>query len=158
MRLERCEREEDQVYFIKWNVKFRIIAGSFSTQWHLRDSRSVEEVTKQEAKGLFPWRWGTPGGWGNPPSRKIKRVYIQSYNLWVLGWGFLRLLLRLQLRSLSTSVPSLHLENDEILILGHVCTYPWKRYALCYAVLGYVRNHWLNTLWGIVWNMVDLQS
>ena len=39
------------------------------------------------------------GRWGNPPNRgrKIKRVYIQSYKPGVLGWGFLRLLLRLQL-------------------------------------------------------------
>ena len=37
------------------------------------------------------------GGWGNPPNcgRKIKCVYIQSYKPGVLGWGFLRLLLRL---------------------------------------------------------------
>ena len=93
------------------------------------------------------------GWWGNPPNRgrKIKRVYMQSYNPGVLGWGFLRLLLRLQLRSLSRGVPSSHLEKDERLILGHVCIYSWKRHALCYAVLGYARNRWLNTLYGIVW-------
>ena len=95
----------------------------------------------------------TPGRWGNPPSRgrKIKHVYIQSYNPGVLGWGFLRFLLRLQLRSLSRGVPSSHLEKDERSILRHVCIYSWKRHALCYAVLGYARNHWLNTLYGIVW-------
>ena len=103
--------------------------------------------------GLFTWRWGTLGRWGNPPSRgqKIKRVYMQSYNPAVLGWGFLRSLLRLQLRSLSTGVPSSHLEKDERLILGHICIYSWKRHALCYAVLGYARTRWLNTLYGIVW-------
>ena len=52
--------------------------------------------------------------------RKIKRVYMHSYNLGVLGWGFLRLLLRLQLRSLSRGVPSSIVEKDERLILGHV--------------------------------------
>ena len=36
-------------------------------------------------------------------------------------------------------------------ILGKVCIYLWKRHALCYAVLGYARNRWLNTLYGIVW-------
>ena len=91
--------------------------------------------------------------WGNPPSRgrKIKRVYMHSYNLGVLGWGSLRLLLRLQLRSLSRGVPSSHLEKDERLILGHICIYSWKRHALCYAVFGFARNRWLNTLYGIVW-------
>ena len=52
--------------------------------------------------------------------RKIKRVYMHSYNLGVLGWGFLRLLLRLQLRSLIRGVPSSIVEKDERLILGHV--------------------------------------
>ena len=108
---------------------------------------------KVKLKGLFTWRWGTPGRRGNPPSRgrKIKRFYMQSYNPGVLGWGFLRLLLRLQLRSLSRGVPSSHLEKDERLILGHICIYSWKRHALCYAVFGFARNRWLNTLYGIVW-------
>mgnify|MGYP007020682811 CR=1 FL=1 len=69
---------------------------------------------------------GTPGRCGNPPSRgrkKKKRVYIQSYNLGLLMLGFLRLLLRLKLRSLSRGVPSSHLEKDEKLILGHICIY-----------------------------------
>ena len=102
---------------------------------------------------LFTWRWGTPGRWGNPPSRgrKIKRVYKQSYNPGVLGWDFLKLLLRLQWRSLSRGVPSSHVEKDERLILGHICVYSWKRHALCYAVFGFARNRWLNTLYGIVW-------
>ena len=96
---------------------------------------------------------GPQVGWGNPPSRgrKIKHVYIQSYNPGVLGWGFLRFLLRLQLRSLSRGVPSSHLEKDERLILGHICIYSWKRHTLFYAVLGYARNRWLHTLYGIVW-------
>ena len=98
---------------------------------------------------------GTPGRWGNLPSRgrKIKRIYMQSCNPGVLGWGFLRLLLRLQLRSLSRGVPSSHLEKDERLILGHICIYSWKRHALCYAVFGFARNRWLNTLYGIVWEI-----
>ena len=76
---------------------------------------------------------------------------MQSYNPGVLEWGFLRLLLHLQLRSLSRGVPSSHLEKDERLILGHICIYSWKRHALCYAVFGFARNRWLNTLYGIVW-------
>ena len=76
---------------------------------------------------------------------------MQSYNPGLLRWGFLRLLLRLQLGSLNTSVASSYLEKDERLILWHVCIYSWKRHALCYAVLGYARTRWLNTLYGIVW-------
>ena len=116
-------------------------------------SRGVRLREKPLSKGLFTWRWGTPGRWGNSPSRgrKIKRVYIQSYNPGVLGWGFLRLLLRLQLRSLSRGVPSSHLEKDERLILGHICIYSWKCPVLCYAVFGFARNRWLNTLYEIVW-------
>ena len=113
----------------------------------------MEQCYEKLSKGLFTWRWGTSGRWGNPPScgRKIERVYMQSYNLGVLGWGFLRLLLRLQLRSLSRGVPSSHLEKDERLILGHMCIYSWKCHALCYAMFGFARNRWLNTLNGIVW-------
>ena len=76
---------------------------------------------------------------------------MQSYNPGVLGWGFLRLLLHLQLRSLSRGVPSSHLEKDERLILVHICIYSWKRHALCYAVFGFAWNLRLNTLYGIVW-------
>ena len=91
--------------------------------------------------------------WGNPPSRgrETQCVYMQSYNPGVLGWGFLRLLLRLQLRSLSRGVPSSHLEKDERLILGHICIYSWKRHALCYAVFDFPRKGWLITLYGIIW-------
>ena len=76
-------------------------------------------------KGLFTWRWGTPYRWGSPLSRgrKIKCVSMQSYNSGMLGWGFLRLLLHLQLASLNTGVPSSHLEKDERFILEHVFIY-----------------------------------
>ena len=133
--------------FHKTNNQFR--RGKFSLNCKILHSTLIIF----DSKGLFTWRWGTPGRWDNPPSRgrKIKRVYIQSYNPGVLGWGFLRLLLRLQLRSLSRDVPSSHLEKDERLILRHICIYSWKRHALCYAVFGFARNRWLNTLYGIVW-------
>ena len=104
-------------------------------------------------KDLFTWRWGTPGGWGKPPSRsqKIKWAYMQSYHPGcMLGWGFLRLLLCFQIRSLSRVVLSSHLEKDKRLILRHVCIYSWKHHTLCYAVFCLARNHWLNTLYGIV--------
>ena len=122
------------------------VSGRSNSHFELQMSRVVSRDfrCKQTPKvwTLRAWRWG------NPPSRgrKIKRVYMQSYNPGVLEWGFLRLLLRLQLRSLSRGVPSSHLEKDERLILGHVCIYSWKRHALCYAVLGYARNRGVNTL------------
>ena len=76
---------------------------------------------------------------------------MQSYNPGVLGWGFLRFLLCLQLRSLSRGVPSSYLEKDERSTLRHICVYSRERHALCYAVFGFAKNHWLKTLNGIVW-------
>ena len=124
-------------------------ARVFWSNWNSGSKNLIHTATQ----GLFTWRWETPGKWGNPPSRgrKIKRVYMQSYNPGVLRWGFLRLLLRLKLRSLSRGVPSSHLEKDERLILGHICIYSWKRHPLCCAVSGYARNRWLNMFYGIVW-------
>ena len=29
-----------------------------------------------ETKGLFTWRWGTPGRWGNPPFRIISHFNL----------------------------------------------------------------------------------
>ena len=76
---------------------------------------------------------------------------MQSYHPGcMLGWGFLRLLLCFQIRSLSRVVLSSHLEKDKRLILRHVCIYSWKHHTLCYAVFCLARNHWLNTLYGIV--------
>ena len=117
---------------------------------------ALHEWANIVVSGTMILLWGTMillSGAEDPPNcdRKLKRVYVQSYNPGVLGWGFLRLLLRLQLRSLSRGVPSSHLEKDERLILGHICIYSWKRHALCYAVFGFARNRWLNTLYGIVW-------
>ena len=39
-------------------------------------------LKKEIAKGLFTWRWGTPGRWGNPLmwGKKITLLYMQSYN------------------------------------------------------------------------------
>ena len=122
------------------------VSGRSNSPFGLQMSRVVSRDfrCKQTPKvwTLRAWRWG------NPPSRgrKIKRVYMQSYNPGVLEWVFLRLMLRLQLGSLSAGVSSSHLEKDERLILGHVCIYSWKRHALCYAVLGYARNRGVNTL------------
>ena len=58
-----------------------------------RTDTTLTRRLRSRTKGLFTWKWGTPGRWGNPPSRgrKTKRVYIQSYDPGVLGWGFLRL-------------------------------------------------------------------
>ena len=123
-----------------WTTIFLRKMAQFSLWWVGCDQFHGEGYA---FKTLFTWRWGTPAGrWGNPPShgRKIKRVYMHSYNPGVLGWVFLRLLLRLQLRSLSRGVPSSHLEKDERLILGHICIYSWKRHALCYAEFGFARS------------------
>ena len=58
-----------------------------------RTDATLTRRLRSRTKGLFTWKWGTPGRWGNPPScgRKTKRVYIQSYDPGVLGWGFMRL-------------------------------------------------------------------
>ena len=104
-------------------------------------------------KGLFYMGRGTPGRWSNLPSRgrKIKRIYMQSYNPGVLGWGFLRLLLRLQLRSLSGRRPKLT-SRKRRKINSRTRTYLFMK-ALCYAVLGFARNRWHNKLYGIVWEI-----
>ena len=78
----------------------------------------------------------------------------------MLGWGFLRLLLRLQLRSLSRGVPGSHLEKDEGLILGHMCTYSWKCHALCLGNPAcFVRDlqiYWFVTLRAIVYSVTTI--
>ena len=111
-----------------------------------------------ECSGLFKtsvfFRACLNGGGGpqvGEVTRKNKTRLLAILQPRVLGWYSLRLLLRLQLRSLSRGVPSSHLEKDERLILVHICIYSWKRHALCYAVFGFARNRWLNTLYGIVW-------
>ena len=47
-----------------------------------------------ETKGLFTWRWGTPGRWGNPLrlGKTITLLYMQSYNPAIPGCTFSRLL------------------------------------------------------------------
>ena len=65
---------------------------------------------------------------------------------------FLEVVFALEIKEFEQRVPSSHLEKDERLILGYICIYSWKRHALCYAVLGYARTRWLNTLYGIVWD------
>ena len=64
-------------------------------------------------------------------TKKVNKTYPVSYWL-AIGQRVL---------SFSIRVPSSLLEKDERLILGHICIYSWKRHALCYAVLGYTRNH-----------------
>ena len=126
---------------VSWPCLNLLLLSTLAIQGHLHVNRPLD------------W-WGTPGRWGNlcRHGQNIKRVYMQSYNPGVLGWGFLRLLLRLQWRSLSWVVLSSYLKKDERFILEHICIYSWKRHALCYAMLGYARNRCLlNTLYGIVW-------
>ena len=95
---------------------------------------------------------GLQMGWGNPPSRgrKIKHVYIQSHSPGVLGWGFLRFFVGLAIKEFEQGRPKLtSRERRKINSRTHI--YSWKRHALFYAVLGYARNRWLHTLYGIVW-------
>ena len=42
------------------------------------------------AKGLFTWRWGTPGRWGTPPTCGKRKLAFTCniYNPGVLGWGY----------------------------------------------------------------------
>ena len=46
-------------------------------------------------KGLFTWRWGTPGRWGTPPTWGKRKLAFTCniYNPGALGWGFQILLL-----------------------------------------------------------------
>ena len=46
------------------------------------------------SKGLFTWRWGTPGRWGNLLrwGKKITPLYMQSYRPAIPGCTFSRLL------------------------------------------------------------------
>ena len=83
------------------------------------------------------------GGWGNSPWSQNKTRLHTILQTWSAGLRFLEVVVAL--------APSSRLEKDESLILGNVCIYLWKRHALCYAVLGYARNRWLNMLYGIVW-------
>ena len=77
---------------------------------------------------------------------------MQSYNPVVLGRGFLRLLLRLQLRSLSRGVPSSHLEKDERLINSRTHIYLFmKASRIVLRGVWFREKPLTNTLYGIVW-------
>ena len=58
-----------RVTFLAWNV-------------HVELQPPMIPLFGYKTEGLFIWWWVTPGRWRNPPSRgrKIKRVYMQSYN------------------------------------------------------------------------------
>ena len=70
----------------------------------LKNFGQSEQIFKRTADEIFPGlKFGKVDkgpvymevGEVTRRGRKIKRVYIQSYKPGVLGWGFLRLLLRL---------------------------------------------------------------
>ena len=67
------------------------------------------------------------------------------------GVRFLEVVVALSSKELEQRRPKLTSQKDERLTLGHICVYSWKCHALCYAVFGFARNRWLNTLYGIVW-------
>ena len=100
----------------------------FLTHFVCKQQRNVTSSFKQQTK--FCLLCGV---------RSIFSVYMQSYNPGVLGWGFLRLLLRLQLRTLSRGVPSLNLEKGERVILGHMYLFMnWIQapvFKLCWKAL-----------------------
>ena len=62
---------------------------------------------------------------GEPQVGEVTRLaVVEIYNAFTYNLTtFLRLLLRLKLRSLSRGFPSSHLEKDERLILGHICLF-----------------------------------
>ena len=80
---------------MKWRQKRR---GTNSThklkniKKHL--GKQVSKYTGKGSKGLFTWRWGTPGRWGNLLrwGKKITLLYMQSYNPAIPGCTFSRLL------------------------------------------------------------------
>ena len=57
---------------------------------------------RTDPKGLFTWRWGTPGRWGTPPTCGKRKLAFTCniYNPGVLGWGYNLSLIRA--RSLSS--------------------------------------------------------
>ena len=64
---------------------------------------------------------------------------------------FLEVVVALEIKEFEQRRPRFTSRKRRKLILGHICIYSWKRHALCYAVFGFARNRWLNTLYGIVW-------
>ena len=53
--------------------------------WQTRNNRKLPKLKlSQNAMGLFTWRWGTPGRWGNmwqvtPPSCKRDQIKMRDY-------------------------------------------------------------------------------
>ena len=43
--------------------------------------------TSYNIKGLFTWRWGTPGRWGNPPVHKMSHFKIKIWSRLHDRWG-----------------------------------------------------------------------
>ena len=94
---------------------------------------------------------GTPGRWGNPPSRG-RKINVFTCNLKTPGCcgevpgGFCRACKEFEQRRpkfISRKRRKINSRTQMYLFM--------KCHTLCYAVFGFARNRWLNTLYGIVW-------
>ena len=138
-----------------------MISCIFSKVVKVYASQFVEAaISASLSEGLFTWRRGTPGRWGNPPGRgrKNKTRLHAILQPQMLGWGFLRLsTLVLTTGEFEHRRPRL-MSRERRKINSRTRSYLFmERHAFCYAVWGYASNLWLNTLSGIICYMVHLQ-
>ena len=147
----------------KEEIKCRFLSGRES--WGIGPSFChLDSLSKKEKNNTFVVLWAMIinilfraclHGGGGPQVGEVTRpaVVENKTRLQAIlqprgaGVRFLEVVVALAIKELSRGVPSSHLEKDERLI----GIYSWKRQALCYVVLGYASNRWLNTLHGIVW-------
>ena len=75
-RLWICEkhRHDKNIHTISGSCPERASVGAAS---HLYSCSGLP-------KGLFRWRWGTPGRWGNPPLHIISYFYLITFT-WYVG-------------------------------------------------------------------------
>ena len=123
------ERELNKIFvhkiFETCTCRKKILACAWSSCIHsVFYSVALIDFYQCHCKGVFTWRWGTPGRWSNPPSRGRKnKTCLQPRGA---GVRFIEVDVALQLGSLSMGVPSSRLEKDEILILGLICICPLR--------------------------------
>ena len=91
---------------------------------------------------------GTSGRWGNPPSRGRKKKRLHTI-LQPRGADvrFLEVVFAFEIKEFEKRRPKLT-SRERWKINSRVHIYLF----MCYAVLGYARTRWLNTLYGIVWD------
>ena len=64
---------------------------------------------------------------------------------------FLEIALALTIKEFEQRRPKLSSRKGRKIKSRTIRIYSGKRHALCYAVFGFARDRWLNTLYGIVW-------